>query len=176
MNKITLGSFLFLLSIERIGPHGALQRARTHRYSYPPEPWHTAPNSPDRYLKAVFPSKTLQSSPMPVFTALATSLKNSIRDFRLQYPLNGNFTRRISRWFAAILIVVAVILMVITAAAQAYEAISVYSREYNGNTLLWYERLLGNATSRLGLPQSWVCSGSIIQLGEGTYTYCSTLI
>jgi hypothetical protein len=114
---------------------------------------------------------------MPLFTAVAISLKNSIKNFRLQYPLNENFDQRISRWFAAILIVVAVVLMMVTAAAQAYEPLSVYSREFNGNTLLWYERLLGTATSRLGLPQSWACSWSIIQLGEGiVYVFCSKLI
>jgi hypothetical protein len=135
-----------------------------------------SPKNSRSLFKSRIALENLQSSPMPVFTAVATGLKNSIRDFRLQYPHNGNFSRRISRWFAAILIVVAVILMLITASAQAYEPISVYSRDYNDNNLLWYERLLGNATSRLGLPQSWVCSGSIILLGQGTYTYCSTLI
>lgn len=151
-------------------------RGPLHRFNYALEQWHTASKRLHRYLKAVFPSKMLQFSTMPFFTAVATTLKTSIKNFRLQYPLNENFSQRTSRWFAAILIVVAVILMLITAAAQAYEPISVYSRDYNDNTLLWYERLLGNATSSLGLLQSWACSGSIIQLGDGTYTYCSTLI
>jgi hypothetical protein len=107
---------------------------------------------------------------------ILTRLKRSLENYRLQYPLTEDFSPKISRGFTGLLIVVALLLMLVTAAAQAYEPISVYSRYFTGNTLLWYEYLLGNATTRLGLPQSWACSGSIIQLGDGMSLSSSDLI
>lgn len=97
---------------------------------------------------------------------VTTRLIKSVRAFRLQYPVKQNFGSRATWIFITILIVGGIILMLLTVAGQAYEPITVYSRSFNGSTTLWYERLLRDTTSRLGLPKSWDCSDSIIQLGD----------
>jgi len=62
----------------------------------------------------------------------------------------------------------ALIIMVLTFASTAYEPIAVFSSNFNGESLLWYERWFHNATWLL--PESWNCSGEIIQHGEEVVT------
>jgi hypothetical protein len=102
---------------------------------------------------------------------VTSRLLKPVKAFRLQYPVKQNFGPRSTWIFITIAIVGSVILMLLTVAGQAYEPITVYSRSFNGSTTLWYERLLRGATSRLGLPKSWDCSSSIIQLGDSSTPY-----
>jgi len=98
---------------------------------------------------------------------LAAAFK-SLKDFRLSYPLNREFSQNATWWFTSIASVVVIITMLLVSAASAYEAISIYSRDFNTTSPLWYEILLANATSSLGLSPSRVCSSSVIELGSGT--------
>ena len=123
------------------------------------------------YFKGDSPlSCTSMHFPMPQ-NRLLTSVKN----FRLQYPQTKDFGARSTWVFISITIIVSVIIMMLAIAGQAYEPITVYSRSYNNSGLLWYERLLRNATSRLGFSNSWSCSDSIVDLGDGSPIVCSEL-
>jgi hypothetical protein len=108
--------------------------------------------------------------------AIVTKWWTSVKNFQLEYPRTQKFDKRRTRIFTAILVVVSATLMLLTAAAQTYEPLSVYSRAFNGTTSLWYERFLRSGASGLGLPESWSCSGSIIQLGDGALPVCCGLI
>jgi hypothetical protein len=92
-----------------------------------------------------------------------------IQAFRLQYPVQNDFGRKSSRWFLVIAPIVGVVLILLAFAGQAYEPVALYSRSFNSTTgSLWYERLLGSATSSFGLPSGWSCAGSIIEIGDGS--------
>lgn len=104
--------------------------------------------------------------PMSLINNLATCLK-SLKNFRIAYPVKRDFSQKTSWWFTSVASFGIVITMLGVAAASGYEPIPSYSRTFNTTSPLWYEVLLGNATSSLGLSASRVCSGSVIELGNG---------
>jgi hypothetical protein len=103
---------------------------------------------------------------MTVLNAAAYPFR-ALKAYRLPYPVKRDFDATPTWWFTAVASCGIVMTMLLTAAASAYEPISVYSRTFNTSNPLWYENVLGTATSTLGLSKSRVCSGSIIQLGDG---------
>ena len=108
----------------------------------------------------------LPLSTMAIVNAISPLLR-SLKDFRLSYPLKKDFSKKTTRWFISAASIGIILTMLSTAAASSYEPISVYARNFNTTSLLWYEKVLRNATSSFGLSRSRVCSGSIIQLGDG---------
>jgi hypothetical protein len=105
-------------------------------------------------------------SPMSPINNLATCFK-SLKNFRIAYPIKRDFSQKTTWWFTSVASFGIVITMLGVAAASGYEPIPSYSRTFNITSPLWYEVLLGNATSSLGLSASRVCSGSVIELGNG---------
>jgi hypothetical protein len=110
--------------------------------------------------------QTIAPSTMTFLNAVASPYR-ALKAYRLPYPVKRDFNAAPTWWFTAVASCGIIITMLLTAAASAYEPISVYSRIFNSGSPLWYEYVLGNATSTLGLSKSRVCAGSIIQLGDG---------
>ena len=76
--------------------------------------------------------------------------------------------------FRGIWFVFATVTFFLVLAAAGYEPITVYSKSFTGDTgVLWYERILGSATSRLGLPKTWGCDNAIINVEECSSSFFS---